>query len=72
MPGSLAFYLWQAGGMSMRELVHEMVELAGEAQAEKRRSSYDYRSDLINLTQMRGLKGVKGAKSGKPQTSPEG
>jgi D-alanine-D-alanine ligase len=63
MPGSLAFYLWQESGMSMGELVHRLVELAREAYAEKRRSSYDYRTDLINLAQMRGLKGVKGAKA---------
>ncbi|MBZ0302502.1 MAG: D-alanine--D-alanine ligase [Anaerolineae bacterium] len=63
LPGSLAFYLWEPSGVSMSELVHQLVELAREAYAEKRRSSYDYRTDLINLAQMRGLKGVKGAKS---------
>lgn len=63
MPGSLAFYLWQESGLSMTDLVHRLVELAREAYAEKRRSSYDYRTDLINLAQMRGLKGVKGAKA---------
>ncbi|HLV35249.1 MAG TPA: D-alanine--D-alanine ligase family protein [Spirillospora sp.] len=64
MPGSLAFYLWQETGIGMSELVHRLVELARDAYAEKRRTSYDYRTDLINLAQMRGLKGVKGAKSG--------
>jgi D-alanine-D-alanine ligase len=63
MPGSLAFYLWQESGMSMGELVHKLVELARDAHGEKRSSSYDYRTDLINLAQMRGLKGVKGAKA---------
>lgn len=63
MPGSLAFYLWEASGLSMTELVHKLVELARDAYAEKRSSSYDYRTDLINLAQMRGLKGVKGAKA---------
>ncbi|MAS36027.1 MAG: D-alanine--D-alanine ligase [Anaerolineaceae bacterium] len=64
LPGSLAFYLWQESGISMTELVHQLVELALGAHAEKRRSSYDYRTDLINLAQSRGLKGVKGAKHG--------
>ena len=63
MPGSLAFYLWDASGLSMGELVHKLVELARDAHGEKRSSSYDYRTDLINLAQMRGLKGVKGAKA---------
>lgn len=65
MPGSLAFYLWQESGISMSELVHQLVELAREAHADKRRNSYDYRTDLINMTQMRGLKGAKGAKGAK-------
>jgi D-alanine-D-alanine ligase len=69
MPGSLAFYLWQETGLSMRELVHQLVELAREAHAEKRRNSYDYRTDLINLAQMRGIKGVKGVKSGAARSS---
>ena len=64
MPGSLAFYLWQESGISMRDLVHQLVELAKEAQAEKRRNSYDYHTDLIGLAQMRGLKGSKGSKFG--------
>jgi D-alanine-D-alanine ligase len=63
MPGSLAFYLWEPSGTSMRELVHRLVQLAQDAHAEKRRSTYDYQTDLINLTSMRGLKGIKGAKT---------
>ena len=63
MPGSLAFYLWQEGGMSMSELVHQLVELARDVHAEKRHSSYDYRTDLINVAKMRGLKGAKGSKT---------
>jgi D-alanine-D-alanine ligase len=62
MPGSLAFYLWEASGMSKGQLVDELVKLARDAHAEKRRNTYDYQTDLINLTSARGLKGVKGAK----------
>lgn len=64
MPGSLAFYLWQESDISISDLVHQLVELAQEAHAEKRSSSYDYRTDLVNLAQMRGLKGAKGGKLG--------
>jgi D-alanine-D-alanine ligase len=63
MPGSLAFYLWEASGISMRELVYRLVQLAQDAHAEKRRNTYDYQTDLINLTSMRGLKGIKGTKT---------
>jgi D-alanine-D-alanine ligase len=62
MPGSLAFYLWQAQGMPAREVVERLVELARDAYAEKRQNSYDYQTNLVQLTQMRGLKGIKGAK----------
>lgn len=62
LPGSLAFYLWEASGMGMSELVDELIKLARDAHAEKRRSTYDYQTDLINLTSARGLKGAKSAK----------
>lgn len=60
MPGSLAFYLWQEEGMSPREVAHQLVELAKQAHAEKRRTTYNYQTGLIALTATRGLKGVKG------------
>ena len=63
MPGSLAFYLWQATDIEPTALVHQLVELAREAHAEKRRSTYNYQTNLIGITAARGLKGVKGAKS---------
>lgn len=63
MPGSLAFYLWQETGSTSQQVVDRLVKLAQDAHAEKRRSSYDYRTDLVALTASRGLKGVKGTKT---------
>jgi len=63
MPGSLAFYLWQHEGMSQSDVVHELVDLAREAYAEKRRNTYNYQTNLIEVAAMRDLKGVKGAKA---------
>ena len=63
MPGSLAAWLWQESGLSFSALVEELLDLARAAHAEKRRNSYDYRSELISLTRTRGVKGVKGPKS---------
>jgi D-alanine-D-alanine ligase len=60
MPGSLAFYLWREEGMSPRDVVERLVQIAQDAYAEKRRSTYNYQTDLIALTAQRGLKGVKG------------
>jgi D-alanine-D-alanine ligase len=62
MPGSLAFYLWQAEGMTPSMVVDELIRLAHEAAAEKRRTMYDYRSGLIDQAASHGLKGVKGLK----------
>ncbi|NJO85277.1 MAG: D-alanine--D-alanine ligase, partial [Blastochloris sp.] len=62
LPGSLAFYLWDATGVSGRELVHRLVTLAKDAYADKRRNTYDYQTNLIALTAARGVKGMKGTK----------
>lgn len=64
MPGSLAFYLWSEMGMNNREVVERMVKLAQDAHAEKRRTSFDYQTNLIKMTAQRGgLKGLKGTKT---------
>lgn len=59
LPGSLSFYLWEPTGIPPRELVTRLVTLAQDGYAEKRRNSYDYRTNLLELTASRGLKGMK-------------
>ena len=59
LPGSLSFYLWEPSGSKPRDLVHRLVTLAQDAYAEKRRSTYNYHTNLIALTASRGLKGIK-------------
>jgi D-alanine-D-alanine ligase len=68
LPGSLAFYLWQATGMTPTQVVDKLVALARTAHADKRRNVYDYQSNLINVAAQRGLKGGKGGS--KTVTSP--
>ena len=63
MPGSLAFYLWKATGVSSSQLVDKLVELARDAYADKRRNMYDYKTNLVAVAAGRGLKGAKGLKS---------
>lgn len=63
LPGSLAAWLWQESGLSFSALLDELIELARAANAEKRRNTYDYRSELVSLTQRRGQKGIKGGKA---------
>ena len=59
MPGSLAFYLWQETGMSPQQVVDELIRLAFDAHAEKRKTIYDYKTGLIAHAAARGLKGLK-------------
>lgn len=63
LPGSLAFYLWEASGVSAKELVDELVELAFDMYRVKRGNNYDYRTALVELNASRGLKGLKGIKT---------
>ncbi len=62
LPGSLSFYLWQDTGLSGAELVEALVKIGRDAHAEKRRNTYNYRTNLIALSASRGLKGTKGSK----------
>ncbi len=59
IPGSLAFYLWQAEGLSPASVVDELVRLALEAHAEKQKTVYNYKTGLIAHAAARGLKGIK-------------
>lgn len=61
IPGSLAFYLWEASGMKYPQLIDRMVELAFRAHAEKNRSVFAFDSNLLRQAALGG----KGAKGGK-------
>lgn len=59
MPGSLAFYLWEAEGMTPRQLVDELIRLALEAHAQKRQTRYNYKTGLVAHAAAKGIKGLK-------------
>jgi D-alanine-D-alanine ligase len=59
MPGSLSFYLWKASGKEPAAVVDELIRLGLELHAEKRRTTFDYRSELLELAATRTLSGVK-------------
>ncbi len=63
MPGSLALYLWRESGLSAGAVIDALVDNAQQAHAVKRRSTYNYQTNLIALTAARGAKGLKGSKS---------
>lgn len=61
IPGSLAFYLWENGGMPYRELIDRMVEYAEKAHSDRNRTNYAFTSDILKNASF-GAKGAKGAK----------
>ncbi len=62
IPGSLAFYLWEATGVSFAALLNKMIELAFVAHAEKNRSVFSYNSQILKKI-VSGAKGSKGSKN---------
>ena len=60
IPGSLAFYLWEATGVPYAKLVDRMVEYAYRAHAEKNRAVFAYDSSMLSQTVL----GAKGSKRG--------
>ena len=59
IPGSLAFYLWEACGMPYSRLIDEMVRCAMEAQKDKADSNYAYSSDILSNISLGGKAGSK-------------
>ena len=58
IPGSLAFYLWEAEGMKFSELLDKMIEYALKANADRRHSVFSYDSSILS----RIAGGTKGGK----------
>lgn len=61
LPGSMAFYLWEATGLPYRRMIDRLVECAMEAKQDKDESNYAYASDILKDI---SLGGKAGAKSG--------
>jgi D-alanine-D-alanine ligase len=47
IPGSLAFYLWEATGVRFDQLVNQLVELALDSHREKGKTTYTYESRIL-------------------------
>jgi D-alanine-D-alanine ligase len=57
LPGSLAYYLWEKMGISFKDLVSEMIEIAIVTNREKNKNMYSY--DVGLLKRVEFGKGVK-------------
>ena len=65
IPGSLAFYLWENGGVRYSQLIDRMVACARKAHEDKNLRNYAYTSDILRSVSLGGAKGAKGTKGAK-------
>ncbi|MBQ9328857.1 MAG: D-alanine--D-alanine ligase [Solobacterium sp.] len=63
IPGSLAFYLWEASGLHFSELMDQLVDLTLTRERRRSRMTYSYDTNLLSTyTESSGAKSAKGAK----------
>ncbi|MBO5090320.1 MAG: D-alanine--D-alanine ligase [Clostridia bacterium] len=61
IPGSLAFYLWEATGVKYTELINRMIDLAFRRQRGRENITYTIDTNILSGVSF-GTKGAKGAK----------
>ncbi|MBO7703963.1 MAG: D-alanine--D-alanine ligase, partial [Solobacterium sp.] len=60
IPGSLAYYLWTASGLTFRELMDRLVELALDRERRRSRMTFSYDTNLLSTyNEPAGSKGAK-------------
>lgn len=65
LPGSMAFYLWEATGLPYAKMIDKLVEYAMAAKQDKDDSNYAYSSNILSDVSLGGKAGPKnGAKLG--------
>ena len=62
IPGSLAFYLWQAAGVSFSELMDKLVELASDRERRRSKMTFSYETNILSNFSASNAKGSKGSK----------
>ena len=62
IPGSLAFYLWEAAGVPFAELLDRMIALAFKRQRQREALTFSYDVNLLAGVSLGGAKGAKGSK----------
>lgn len=61
IPGSLAFYLWEATGVPYKELINKLIDLAFRRQRNRENITYTIDTNILSGVSF-GTKGAKGAK----------
>ncbi len=59
IPGSLAFYLWEPVGVSYKELLDRMIQLALKRRREEEALTFSFETNILNQNALSGLKGGK-------------
>lgn len=59
IPGSLAFYLWEAMGKPYPELLDDMVKLALKREREEKNLMTSFESNILQNANLSGAKGIK-------------
>lgn len=59
IPGSLAFYLWEPVGVSYKELLDRMIQLALKHRREEDALTFSFDTNILNQKSLSGLKGGK-------------
>ncbi len=62
IPGSLAFYLWEAGDVSFPQLMDRLVQQALDRERRRSRMTFSYETNLLANYSAQGVKGAKGVK----------
>ena len=62
IPGSLAFYLWKAAGISFSELMDKLVELALDRERRRSKMTFSYETNILSNFSASSAKGSKGSK----------
>ena len=62
IPGSLAFYLWEVGGMKYTELLDKLISLAFSRQRKKENLHFEIDTNILSQCGSFGAKGSKGGK----------
>ena len=63
IPGSLSFYLWEPTGLSYKELLDRLINLAIKRRRDEDRVTFSFETNILNQSSLKGLKGSKGSKA---------
>lgn len=62
IPGSLAFYLWDATGVPYKELINRLISLAFKRQRGRDNITFTIDTNILSGVSLGGSKGTKGGK----------